>query len=206
MKKVRKVRKQSVKAEQGERRCFMTGLPAAKENLIRFVVGPDKLVYPDVGGKLDGRGVWMTASKALLQQAIDKKMFSKAFHLDVKPVPDLAPMVADLLEKHCLHTLGLANKGGFVVSGFDKVKDAAHKENLAVLVEAADGAADGREKLQRLVPDAFFVNDWASDALSRVLGRDFCVHIAIKSGKMAHNFKNEVMRLRRFNEIKKEDS
>ncbi len=206
MTKVRKVRKQSVPAEKGERRCFMTGLPLAKEKMIRFVVGPDRLVYPDITGKLDGRGVWLTASRDLLQQAIDKKMFSKAFRSDVKPVPDIVAMVQTLLEKHCLHLLGLANKGGFVVSGFEKVKEAAHKEKLDVLIEASDGASDGREKMERLLPDAFWVNEWPSDALSEALGRDFCVHVAMKSGKMAQNFKNEVLRYRSFNEIKKEDS
>ncbi len=206
MKKVRKVRKQSVPAEKGERRCFMTGLPSAKEKMIRFVVGPDRLVYPDIAGKLDGRGVWLTASRDLLQQAIDKKMFSKAFHLDVKPVAGLTEMVASQLENHCLHLLGLAKKGGFVIAGFEKVKEAARKEKLDVLIEASDGAQDGREKIERLLPDAFWVDDWPMDVLSNALGRDFCVHVVMKSGKMAQNFKNEVLRFRRFNGKMKEDS
>ena len=41
---------------------------AAKANLVRFVVGPDEAVVPDVEGKLPGGGLWVTADRAVLEQ------------------------------------------------------------------------------------------------------------------------------------------
>ncbi len=193
-------------AEKGQRRCFMTGQALDKAKMIRFVVGPEKQVYPDITGKLEGRGVWLTASRSLLQQAVDKKMFSKAFRLDVQPVPKIVSLTSDSLENHCLHLLGLANKAGVVVKGFQKIKETAHKEKIDVLIEASDAARDGHEKLCHLLSDAFCADDWTSEVLSKNFGHDFCVHVAMRSGKMAQNFKKEVLRYRSFNEIRKKDS
>lgn len=195
-----------MKAEQGERRCFITGFPYSKEELIRFVVGPDKLVYPDISGKLDGRGVWIKSSRSIVKQAVEKKLFSKAFHQDVKPIPELADKVEQLLEDHCLHLLGLANKGGYVVSGYEKLREASHKDQFDVLVEASDGSREGREKIERLFSESFLVDDWSSEKLGQSLGHDFCVHVGIKSGKMAQNFKKEVLRYRSFKEERREGS
>ena len=43
-------------AQQPERKCIATGEVQPKYGLIRFVVGPDQMVVPDVLEKLPGRG------------------------------------------------------------------------------------------------------------------------------------------------------
>lgn len=43
--------------DTSERRCIVTGETTPKAGLIRFVVGPDGTVVPDVLEKLPGRGM-----------------------------------------------------------------------------------------------------------------------------------------------------
>ena len=49
-----------------------------KERLIRFVVGPDGSVVPDVEAKLPGRGLWVLADRSALDRAVRKGLFSRA--------------------------------------------------------------------------------------------------------------------------------
>ena len=51
-------------AETGPlRRCIVTRERLPKEQLIRFVVGPDKTLVPDLTATLPGRGIWLSASR-----------------------------------------------------------------------------------------------------------------------------------------------
>ena len=52
-----------------ERRCIVTGDTRDKADLIRFVVGPDGSVVPDIEGKLPGRGLWVSAERQTLETA-----------------------------------------------------------------------------------------------------------------------------------------
>ena len=74
------------------RTCIVTGEEAAPERMIRFVVGPDGVV-PDLKRKLPGRGVWVTADKAVLAEAVARKAFARSFKRDVKVAADLADRV-----------------------------------------------------------------------------------------------------------------
>ena len=49
------------RADGPERKCLATGEVQPKGGLVRFVMGPDGQVVPDVVGKLPGRGVWVSA-------------------------------------------------------------------------------------------------------------------------------------------------
>ena len=54
------------------------------------------------------------------------------------------------LSRRCLEILGLGKRAGALALGFDQVEAAIRQSPPFGLVEAADGAADGREKLVRL--------------------------------------------------------
>lgn len=199
MRKIRQTRKNKFqKAEDGDRRCFMTGMPLPKENLIRFVVGPDKRLYADLADKLDGRGAWLTASKSLLAQAITKGAFNKAFGEHVTVPEAFSDALAAHMKDRCLHLVGLAKKAGCLIVGFDKVRELNGKEHVAVLIAARDGAEGGTDRLAHVFPDAFAVNDFTSDELGHAIGRDFSVHVALKSCKLAKSFEQEVRRYRAY--------
>ena len=66
------------KTDEPERRCIATGESAPKAGLIRFVVGPDGGIVPDLGERLPGRGIWVGADRDALQKAVDRKLFARA--------------------------------------------------------------------------------------------------------------------------------
>ena len=38
-----------------------------KERMIRFVVGPDRTLVPDLAARLPGRGMWLSASRDVIE-------------------------------------------------------------------------------------------------------------------------------------------
>ena len=110
-----KNKKNHIKAQSGERRCIVTGEPVAREMLIRFVVGPDNILYPDTHEKLPGRGMWVTASRNKLSEAIKRQRFYRSAERGGFKVPnDLIETVEKLLKEDCLKLIGLANKKSIV--------------------------------------------------------------------------------------------
>ena len=133
-----------------ERRDIVSGEVMAEARLIRFVAGPDGAVVPDLARKLPGRGMWVAADRASVETAAKKGLFARSAKAPMKASPDLAEQVAALLRARILNALGLARKAGDLTSGFEKVSAAISSGKAAWLVEASDGAADGRGKLLRL--------------------------------------------------------
>ena len=77
-----------------ERKCIATGESQPKAGLIRFCLGPDGQIVPDVLGKLPGRGIYVSATRAAIDKAAKKNLFSRAARQPVK-VPE---RLADLVE------------------------------------------------------------------------------------------------------------
>ncbi|MBY0431208.1 MAG: RNA-binding protein, partial [Rhodospirillales bacterium] len=155
-----------------ERRCIASGRVAPKDGMIRFVIGPDGVVVPDVEGILPGRGIWLSASRDMVNTAVVKKLFAKAARARVTAPPDLAERLEHLLLRRCLDLLGLARRAGQVVAGFEKVRAELKAGRGAVLIAARDGAADGREKIRALAPRLPLVCVLANAELSAALGRE----------------------------------
>ena len=55
--------------------------------LIRFVVGPAGEVVPDVKRKLPGRGIWVTATRTAIENAIKRNVFARGFKQEVRRCP-----------------------------------------------------------------------------------------------------------------------
>jgi predicted RNA-binding protein YlxR (DUF448 family) len=169
-----------------ERTCIVTRQVLDKGRMIRFVLGPEGEIVPDLKGDLPGRGYWVKADRATLAEGLKKHAFAKVTKGKAKTDAGLIDRVADLLERQLLDQLGLAKKSGQLVAGFDKVEAALRAGQVQFLIEASDGAADGRAKLARLAGPG--VEIWAplpSDALAPALGRLHAVHVAVKPGGMA---------------------
>jgi len=166
--------------------------------MVRFVVGPEARIVPDVAGKLPGRGIWVSASRSALERAISKRLFARAAKAPVLVDPDLARQVETLLAQRCLEYLGLARRAGLAVAGFEKVRERLQRGGVAVLLAAADGAADGRLRLRRLAPDIPLVELLTGEELSLALGRENVVHAALAPGGLAKRFLAETARLTGF--------
>lgn len=178
------------------RRCIASGERLDLSRMIRFVIGPEDRLVADVASKLPGRGIWVEARRESLERAMAKQLFARAARRSVKVDADLPAQVERLVERQCLDMLGLARRAGTAVAGFDKVEAMLRKGPVGALVEAADGAPEGRGKLRRLAPEAPLVAVLPAAALAQALGRDgIVVHAAVARGPLAERLVAAAIRL-----------
>jgi predicted RNA-binding protein YlxR (DUF448 family) len=185
------------------RRCIVTGDEPGEAELLRFALGPAGVVVADVGAKLPGRGAWVRASREHVEQAARKNAFSRAFQTKAEAPADLADQAEAALARRCLAVLGLGRKAGALAAGFDQVEAAFRDGRPWALIEAADGAADGREKLVRLAYGLWgecppLVGCFAAAELGMALGRDRVVHATWLQERMARLWAVETGRLSGF--------
>ena len=105
-----------------ERRCIVSGEVQPKAGLIRFVLSPDGLILPDLACKLPGRGIWVTADRAMITKAAEKGLFARAAKAPAKTPEGLADLVEAGQAKRVVELISLARKSGRCVAGFEKVK------------------------------------------------------------------------------------
>ena len=186
-----------------ERFCVVTRTVKPVDELIRFVVGPDGVVA-DVKRKLPGRGLWITADRATLKDAIAKKLFARGFKRDVRVAPELVEQTERLLVRSALDALAIAGKSGLVAAGFGKAEAALNRERVIGLIHAAEAKSDGMAKLKsalRQLEDAetiAVVTSFTSAQLDLALGRSKVVHAALLSGPASDTFLARFERLERF--------
>src|SRR5579872_6971075 len=129
------------------RLCAATQTVRPIADLVRFVVGPAGEAVPDVKNKLPGRGIWITATRSALEEAIKRKVFARGFKRDVRLPADLVLRTETSLERAALDALAIAGKAGTVLAGFSKAEAALEKGEVAALLHAAEASADGKRKL-----------------------------------------------------------
>ncbi|HEY1781777.1 MAG TPA: RNA-binding protein [Roseiarcus sp.] len=197
-------------ASGSERTCIVTGTKDVPEAMLRFALGPDGSVVPDVRRKLPGRGVWTTLSFEAVSRAAAKQAFSRAFRAKVAASSSLAETVDALLERDALQSLSIANKAGLVVAGAFKVDSAIDAGGVTALIQASDGAPDGaakrvqalHAKLGPAAGDVARIDLFASGQLDLALGRANVIHAALKHGAASSAFLARADRLRRYRESK----
>jgi predicted RNA-binding protein YlxR (DUF448 family) len=173
-----------------------------EERLIRFVAGPDGVVVPDLARRLPGRGVWVAADRASVETAAKKGLFARAAKARLVPPAGLADQVETLLLSRLLSALGLARKAGALTSGFEKTQAAVEAGKAALLIEATDGAADGRRKLlaaaRRSPRPPELIGLFTSDELGLALGGANVIHTAFLAGRSAERWTSDARRLSGF--------
>jgi len=182
-----------------ERRCIVTGDVQPKSGLIRFVLGPDDTVYPDVLEKLPGRGMWVTASRPILEKA-GRGQFSRSAKKPVKVPEGLAEDVERQVVRRVTDLIALVRKSGRAVCGFEKVKDALAAENVRVLLQASDGSVRGKSKLWTPTGARYF--DCLTQAeLGLAFGRQSVIHGALAAGALSDRVVEEAAKLRGLREM-----
>ena len=189
-----------------ERTCIVTREAKGPAGLIRFVLGPDHQVVPDLRHKLPGRGVWVTARSDLVEEAAKRRLFSRAFKTEAKAPETLAQDIERLLRDDLRQGLALANKAGAVVTGFFKVESAITDKPIVALIHAAEAAEDGRRKLanqlRKRLGEAIssfpVIQDLSNDELDLALGRSHVIHAALVAGAGSDGFLNRWHRYRSY--------
>lgn len=133
--------------EMNDRTCIVTRKATEPDDLIRFVVGPDSSVVPDLKRNLPGRGCWVTADREHVDRAVAKKAFARALKAELAVSPDLGAMVDNVLAKTALGALGLARKAGLVALGAAKVEAVVRSGKAMLVLHAAEASADGMRKI-----------------------------------------------------------
>lgn len=176
--------------DKNGRRCVITNETGPVETLIRLVLGPEGVFVPDVAARLPGRGVWVKADGPLIEAAVlDGRLFKAASRslkckLPKGAVPDgLVAQMDQLVLRRCLDRLGLEQRAGHLVPGFDKIKAVLGKKAAVhpfAIVEAIDGSEDGRRKILAMIgADVPVIALFDREALSKALGRENVVHVLL---------------------------
>ncbi|MCA0271976.1 MAG: RNA-binding protein [Proteobacteria bacterium] len=185
---------QDTTGDDPERRCIVTGDVQPKAGLVRFVVSPEGQVFPDLAGKLPGRGIWVTADRDLIDKAVKKGLFSRAAKKPVQASADLSEQVERGQAKRVVEYISLARKAGYAVAGFEKVKGWLADGKAKVLLQASDGSERGKGKLWTPEGGRWFGCLTASE-LGLAFGRDSVIHGALAAGGLSRRVVEEAAKL-----------
>lgn len=195
-----------VRAASRERSCIATRAVLPEHRLVRFVCDPEGAIVPDVAAKLPGRGAWVEATRQRVEEARKKHAFGRALKTDPRVAENLADLTEAALARRCLELLGLARRAGVVAVGATQVEAAIRAAPLRLLIEASDGAEEGREKLMSL-----HIGLWGRPPLSAgcftgaelgmALGRDRVIHACLLQERLAAAWAAEIGRLAGFRAI-----
>ncbi|MFZ5748850.1 MAG: DUF448 domain-containing protein [Pseudomonadota bacterium] len=182
-----------------ERTCILSREEAPREGLVRLALSPEGDVLPDVRAKAPGRGAWIGVTRAELGEALTKGRLkgalARAFKTaDIRIPGDLSDRIAAALERATLDRLGLESRAGNLLTGSERIENAARQGQLSMLLHAADAGEDGARKLAQAwrVGTDREGSDLRGLALpvprtilSLALGRENVVHIGLIDARAA---------------------
>lgn len=177
------------------RRCLATGDVRPTEALVRFVVDGDGMLVADVAERLPGRGLWLTADRAVLERACRRNLFAKAARARVIVPPDLIALVETRLLRHCLDGIALARRAGQAVCGLVKTQMMLVSGRAGLRLIARDGGLGERRGLLALAPAVPLVESLTAPELGRPFARDHVVHAAFAAGPLASRIEKDAVRL-----------
>jgi uncharacterized protein len=182
-------------ANSPQRRCIVTGEMGERRALLRFVIGPEGVLVPDVEARLPGRGLWLTPRRDIVERAVAKRLFARAARQPVSVPADLADRIEALLARRSVDALGFARRAGLAAAGFDRVGDAVRRGRAAMLLFALDGAEAGRRKLGALGRELASASVLTAAELGGAFGRERIVHAAVGGGPLCERLRLDLLRL-----------
>ncbi len=190
--------KKSIKPKEIMRYCVVTGNNRPQKEMIRFVVGVDMVLVPDLKAVLPGRGIWVSSDIENLKIAVKRNLFAKAMRSKVQIPDGLGELIENLLLRRVKDRLSQARRAGQAVAGFEKVKSELTSGRGAVILSASDGAKDGRDKIMALARKLPIISILSSEDLSPSFAKDNVIHVLMQSGGIATGFLVDVRRLAGF--------
>jgi len=189
-----------------ERSSIVTREKGKQADMIRFVIGPDSAVMPDIKGNLPGRGAWVELSRSSVEKAVAAKAFARSFKQPVKIGQNLAEQIDDLLVRSALASLAMARRGGCVVTGAAQVEAVVRVGKAVLVLHATEAAADGRRKIAQA---AFAAQKkgrakvaietlFDEQQMSIAFGADHVIHVALLQGLAGNGFIDRLQRLKKY--------
>jgi predicted RNA-binding protein YlxR (DUF448 family) len=183
------------------RRCLGARGARPAASSIRFVLGPDRSLVPDLAGRLPGRGMWVGADRETLARVLARNQFAKAARGPVQAAADLVDQVEQMLVQRCLDRVGLARRAGELVVGFDQVLDWLRRGRCALVLVARDGAAEGRRRITAAAGGVPVLDPFGRTELGGAVGRAEAVHAGLAASGNTRRLLAELGRLRGFREF-----
>ncbi len=184
------------------RTCIVERARKERPFLLRFVLSPQEGIVPDIKGNLPGRGVWVTARKEIVAEAVKRRAFQRAFRKPVSVSDSLSLEVERLFKRSALERLSICNKAGLLVVGFSKVEEALKRHEIVALLHADTAAADGKAKLDRKLEALFAGKDYiapkncfTSAEISLAAGSIGVIHAGLREGGATQAFLQALDRL-----------
>jgi predicted RNA-binding protein YlxR (DUF448 family) len=186
------------------RRCVVTRERLPKEQMIRFVVGPDRAIVPDLAARLPGRGIWLSARGDVLEPARAEadshrqlvRAFARAARGPVAVPSNLPSVLEEALVRRIAELLGLARRAGQAMAGFEKAREWLRANRARLVLQASDGSGPEKARFLSGVSSSVLIMDpLPGAAMGRLFGRDFVVHVAVAPGKLAESLAIEAGRL-----------
>ena len=188
------------------RRCIVTRERLPREAMIRFVIGPDRVVVPDLAARLPGRGIWLSARWDVIETARGRGGFARAARGQVTVPPNLTLDLKAALARRVGDTLGLARRAGQAVCGYTKARAWLENGRAGLVIQASDGSPEERSRFlgaftpgasggREQAPGLAVLTPLDGAALGAVFGREHAVHVAVARGRLAERLGIEAGRL-----------
>jgi len=189
------------------RRCVVTRERLPKEQMFRFVVSPERALVPDLAGKLPGRGIWLSATRDVIEGGTRTspgakqgrelvRAVARAARGPVQVPQDLSVVLETALVRRIGDYLGLARRAGQAIAGFEKARDWMRTHKAGLVLQAADGSEAERTRFRSAVQDTVPVLAPLTGAeLGRVFGHETVVHVVLAPGRLADAIVAEAGRL-----------
>ncbi len=163
--------------------------------MLRFVVGPERRLVPDINAKLPGRGIWLSARRDVVESARMKNAFARAARAPIVVPPDLLEIVEAGLVRRVAELLGLARRAGQANYGFERAREWLGSGRAGIVIQAQDGSPEERARFLSGRRQVAVATPLSSAALGAVFGRDHVVHVVVAPGRLAETLRCETDRL-----------
>ena len=183
--------------------CLSTGLKLDSRNLLKFVLAPDNSLTLDLMDRLPGEGFRISASREVLEDFCKKDLFSQTASCQVIIRENFISDVETALVEHFNSTIGFCRRAGFLIWGFEKVRNALIKKEVTLRIEALDGSTSEKRKLDSITIVPVLQSLYAYE-LATSFRRERVVHCALikkhNSGLtgLASSLKDKSFRLAKF--------
>ena len=183
--------------------CLSTGLKLDSRNLLKFVLAPDNSLTLDLTDRLPGKGFRISASREVLEDFCKKDLFSQTASCQVIIRENFISYVETALVEHFNSTIGFCRRAGFLIWGFEKVRNALIKKEVTLRIEALDGSTSEKRKLDSITIVPVLQSLYAYE-LATSFRRERLIHCALVKKRnsgligLASSLRDKSFRLAKF--------
>jgi uncharacterized protein len=189
-------------ANRPQRSCLGCGTTVDKGALLRFVLGPEGTLVPDLKGNLPGRGAYTCPKVECLHQAVKRKRFAASFKTPVAgaDTESLKTVIRTQVVERIRGYLSLAAKAGKVFSGSDAVAAGLRSGKAGLLFIATDISDENRKKFTAMAGNsgAELAALFDKESLGTMIGKEYRGVVAVESGGFVEPIRRELKIYRNF--------